>query len=499
MPQRPFTRSLQWLVPPSLDDWVPADHPVRFVADVLDGFDGATWAELGITRTPERRGAPRYAPEVLLALWLYGFSVGIRSSRGLEAACRDQIPFRWLSGNQTPDHNTLFRFLQQHPTAMSALYGQTVRIAVHAGLVDWALQAVDGTKIGANAAVERTVTVEDLDRLEAALDRRIAEVLAETADRQTRDEPGPPTLPPALQEATERQERIAAVRAELAQRTSQTGNLTDPEARLMKTRQGIVPAYNAQAVVSVVPSPASAPAGTPSGRLIVGAAVTTAAHDRGQLPAMIADAAARTGQLAAVTVADKGYFSTAAIAACADADQPVVVPEPTVHRTGAEDLFALADFAYDPVTDTYTCPAGQVLPFRDQRRDGAVQVRRYRAAAATCRTCPLRDQCTRSQRHGRALAVPVGSEHLPAHRAWMATEPAQAASRQRRQLIEPVFGILKEQLRARRFLRRGLGAVQAEWALLCAAFNLRTLTRWWQQAGTAAPGTSRVWGRVSTG
>ena len=489
MPQRPFSRTIQWLVPPSLDDWVPVDHPVRFVAEVLDGFDAATWSRLGITRTPERRGAPRYAPEVLLALWLYGFSVGIRSSRGLEAACRDQIPFRWLSGNQTPDHNTLFRFLQQHPGAMKALYTETVRIAVHAGLVDWALQAVDGTKIGANAAVARSVTAGDLDQLEAELDARIAQVLAETADRQTRDDADPPSLPPELQDAAARKARIAQVRAELGTRTSRTGNLTDPAARLMQTRQGIAPAYNAQAVVSVVPPPASAPVGTPSGRLMVGSAVTTAENDRGQLPAMIAEAAAQTGQVATLTVADRGYFSATALAACVDTGQRVVVPEPTVHRTGASDLFALADFTYDAETDSYTCPAGQALPLRDQRQVGGVQVRRYRAPATSCRGCALRARCTRAQRHGRVLKVPGGSEVLPGHRAWMATETAQQARQQRGRIIEPVFGILKEQLNARRFLRRGLAAVQGEWALLCAAFNLRTLTRWWQLAG--APGGVR--------
>lgn len=492
MPQRPFSRTTQWLLPPSLDDWVQPDDPVRFVADVLDGFDDATWTELGIDRAAARTGAPRYAPEVLLALWLYGFSVGIRSSRGLEAACRNQLPFRWLSGNQTPDHNTLFRFLQQHPQAMKGLYTQTVRIAAHAGLVDWALQAVDGTKIGANAAVERTVTAADLDRLDAVLDGKIATVLAEAADRQVHDEPAPPALPPELQAAAARQARIAAVRiaavrANLAERPSRTGNLTDPEARLMKTRQGIVPAYNAQAVVSAVTPPASAPAGTASGRLIVGAAVTTEANDRGQLPTMVAEATATTGQAAAVTVADKGYFSAAALAACAEAGQTVVVPEPAVHRTGADDLFALTDFVYDEATDTYTCPAGQALPFRDQARVEARLVRRYRAAAAVCRDCPLRSQCTRARHHGRALKVPVGRAALPDHRVWMATEAAQAASRQRKALIEPVFGILKEQLRARRFLRRGLAAVQSEWALLCAAFNLRTLTRWWQQGQVGAP------------
>src|SRR4051812_26913307 len=107
MPQRSFTREQLYLVPPSLEDWLPAEHPARFVAMLLETWDAAAWAELGIARQDAAMGAPRYAPDALLAIWLYGFMSGIRSVRALELACREQIPFRWLSGNQTPDHNTL--------------------------------------------------------------------------------------------------------------------------------------------------------------------------------------------------------------------------------------------------------------------------------------------------------------------------------------------------------------------------------------------------------
>jgi len=114
MPQRLFNRAQVFLVPPSLDDWLPADQPARFVA-------------------------------ALLGIWVYGFMAGIRSTRGLEAACRDQVPFRWLSGNQTPDHNTLARFYQTHQEGMRELFRQTVTVAVRAGLVDWALLATNVT------------------------------------------------------------------------------------------------------------------------------------------------------------------------------------------------------------------------------------------------------------------------------------------------------------------------------------------------------------------
>jgi len=114
MPQRPFSRAQVFLIPPSLDDWLPADHPARFVAVWLDDLTAAEWAELGIDPQPARTGEKRYAPEALLAIWVDGFMTGIRSTRGLEAACRDQVPFRWLSGDQQPDHNTLARFYQRH-------------------------------------------------------------------------------------------------------------------------------------------------------------------------------------------------------------------------------------------------------------------------------------------------------------------------------------------------------------------------------------------------
>src|SRR5680860_922413 len=152
MPQRPFSRDQVFLIPPSLDDWLAADHPARFVAVWLDELTGAEWSALGIDREPARTGEKRYAPEALLAIWVYGFMVGIRSSRALEAACRDQVPFRWLSGNQQPDHNTLARFYQRHRRQLRHLFQRSVQTAVHAGLVDFALQAVDGTKIAANAA-----------------------------------------------------------------------------------------------------------------------------------------------------------------------------------------------------------------------------------------------------------------------------------------------------------------------------------------------------------
>ena len=114
MPRRAFSRDQSYLLPPSLDDWVPADHAVRFVAAFVDGLTAADWAPLEVASTGAWTGAPAYHPEMLLSVWLAGFMSNVRSVRALEAACRDQLPFRWLTGNQLPDHNTLWRFYDGH-------------------------------------------------------------------------------------------------------------------------------------------------------------------------------------------------------------------------------------------------------------------------------------------------------------------------------------------------------------------------------------------------
>ena len=165
MPIREVNREQAWLLPPSLDELLSQDHPARFVSAFVDELDPGWWSELGISLEGDPLGAGAYDPQVLLRVWLYGFMIGIRSSRKLEGACRDQIPFLWLTGMQRPDHNTLWRFYQGHRDDMRGLLRRTVRTAVKAGLIDLALQAVDGSKVGANAAKVRTYCVHTMRRV----------------------------------------------------------------------------------------------------------------------------------------------------------------------------------------------------------------------------------------------------------------------------------------------------------------------------------------------
>ena len=195
MPLRDMDREQMWLLPPSLDELLPLDHPARFVAEFVDALDREGWAELGVEIEGDPLGAPAYHPRALLSVWLYGFMTNVRSCGKLEAACRDQIPYLWLTGWQHPDHNTLWRFYQGHRQGMRELFKRTVRTAVSLELVDLAVQAVDETKTVANAAVSRTYTGEQLRQLLDRVEKAIEEL---EAQNERGEDGGPVHLPEKL-------------------------------------------------------------------------------------------------------------------------------------------------------------------------------------------------------------------------------------------------------------------------------------------------------------
>jgi transposase len=474
MPNRPFGRDQAWLLPPSLADLVPADHPARFVAEFVDGLDGTWWQAFGEDLEGEALGAPAYDPRALLSIWVYGFMTGVRSSRKLELACREQLPYLWLTGMQTPDHNTLWRFYQEHRPQMRELFRQTVRTAVKTGLLLLAVQAVDGTKVGGNAARERTHDAAGLKRLFEKTEAAIADLESQNAA----DQPVPARLPQELAQAEKLRERVREAIAEVSREGGpKRVNLTDADASLMKNRQGFVAGYNAQAVVA----PIEDAEGGVKGQIITAADVVAAATDYGQLLPLRDQAVETTGEQAAVLVADGGYHSGPNLAALAERGQTIVMPESQDRRR--QSPYHKDAFERDPESDSYLCPKGQCLPFlKEVKRRGRAGIRVYGGIASICRGCPAFGVCTTDRRHGRNLEIGPEEEVLRAHRRWMDTEGARAIYRRRKTLIEPVFGIMKEQQGARRFLLRGLANVLGEWLLLTSAFNLRSLWKVWAQA-----------------
>jgi hypothetical protein len=337
------------------------------------------------------------------------------------------------------------------------------------------MQAVDGTKIAANAAGDQTYDGSKLERLLAKTEAAIADL---EAQNEGGDDPPPPRLPTELKRAQVLRERIHQAMDHLAHGHRLTRvNLTDEDAQLMKGRQGILPAYNAQAMVS----PLNHAEACRDGMLITAADVVDRAADTAQLIPMLEQAEEMTGAKASITLADGGYHTAANLQAAERRRDVLVMPER--YHAGVQGPYFKDRFIYDAATDSYLCPQGQRLHFRGLRRNnGKVPgpFRVYAASRTVCRICPAYGVCTKDVHSGRALWIGPADTLLRKHRRWMGTDEAKRWYAWRKVLSEPTFGILKDQLGARRFLLRGLANVRAEFFLLATAFNLRVLFRIWK-------------------
>ena len=336
--------------------------------------------------------------------------------------------------------------------------------------MDLAVQAVDGTKVGANASLYRTYDAEGLRRLLERLEKAIGDL---EAQNEAGEDAAAVHLPGELADKMSLRNRVRQAVDNLAsQERPKRINLTDSDARVMKTRQGVGPGYNAQAMVSPVTRE-----GRVTGMLVTAAEVVDEANDAALLTPMMEQAEEITGVRSQMTLADAGYFAGRHLEECCRRGQKVAMPD---RSKSLDNPYHKDKFAYDEESDTYTCPRGQKLLFVGLKNRGK-KARLYRVASgAVCRECPAFGFCTKDARLGRTLHIGQHDEAIRRHRAWMETEEAKQVYWLRKLLVEPVFGIIKEQLGTRRFLLRGLANVAAEWTMLPTAFNLRTLWRVWR-------------------
>lgn len=449
-----------FLLPPSLDEWVAPDHPVRFVRDLVDSLD---FDELGFRASSDGDvGRPHYAPDLLLKVWLFGWMERTRSSRALERACMRDVAFLWLTGNQHPDHNTLWRFFRDNKPALRKLFKVVVQVAVRAELVGFALHAIDGTKVGAASSMETALHRKTLKEKLAKLDRIIDESIAAT-EAAERTEQATYSMPEALRDAKERKKQVQALLAELD--ASDTNHLhpKEPDARAMRSRQGNKLAYNAQAVVDE------------SSDLIVGAGVSNDETDHGQLVSTLELVAEIAGANAAESVADAGYWSGSELAEAERRHLPVIVAEQAESSAGA---YSKSKFEYDAERNAYVCPRGEVLEHEATNRPTTGKP--YKVYVYRCRneSCPVRSDCTKSKdgrmikrtEHEDALARNAAKQREPAKRALLA---------RRKAIVEHIFAIAKAIDGFWRFSVRGLDGVRAQWALVCTAINVRKLYAFW--------------------
>ena len=453
----------QFLFPPALEDWVPADHPARFLREFVDQLD---LAALGFARPTAVEGRPPYAPSLLLKIWLYGYFHRIRATRKLEAACREHLALLWLTGLIQPDHNSLWRFWRNNQKALRGLFKQSVEVAVRAGAVGLALQAVDGTKIEAAASGYSGWSKEYMEKLLAQLDSALDEVELQIVEANAQVETTPGyRLPAGLAQRQALREQIQQGLAQLAADGREHYHPVEPEARRMKVGSSTRYAYNAQAV-------ADAQEG-----VIVACEASRQETDAGQLVPMIQAARENLGVAAQppTTAADAGYGAGADLQAAVEQGLSVLVP-PAEGKPAHDNPYAGQHFHYDPSQQTVTCPQGKRLAHHGHTTKQGMRVERYRCR---CRDCPVQGDCTRDPK-GRQIEVWPHTAVVQAMRERLRAPALASQFAQRGQIIERVFAQIKHHDGFRRWTVWGLEKVRTQWALLCTTLNLRVLYRRWR-------------------
>jgi transposase len=430
------------LLPPSLNEWLPNDHQVHFFNEVIGELDLS-----GIYGSyQERRGKPPYEPKLMVKILLYAISKRIHSSRKIEAALYDDVAFRYLAGNQQPDHWTISEFRRRHHQALGDLFVQTVTLAGKVGLVNLRHTATDGTKIKANASKHSAMSYGRMQSEEERLRQEIEQELrrmeeTDRAEDKVHGERRGDELPEALSTALKRREAIRNAKAALeeearekackeqAQRGKKAAkagkpykarlnpedakpkaksqrNFTDPDSKIMKNSdKAFIQAYNAQATVDA------------HSHIVVAADVSNLADDNPHLPGQIEQVIANTGLIPREVLADAGYYS-----------------EDNMDYLTGRKISALIPPEKIKHSDWRTMPSPQE---------------------------PIPDTATTKERMRHTLR----------------TEAGRAAYKLRQQSVEPIFGYIKEQLGLRQFLLRGLDKVRSLWRIACAVSNLMKVYR----------------------
>ena len=444
---RPYAPGQGFLLPPSLDDWLPEDHSARVISEVVDEMLDLSDLYASYDST---KGYPPYDPRLMLKVVLYGYSTGVTSSREMERRCVVDVAFRFLSANATPDYRSIARFRRHHLAALEGLFLQVLSLCATAGLVSLGRVALDGTKLRAAASRHKAMSYDRIGPKISQLEEEVAAIVAEaeatdaTEDAVFGEDRRGDELPAELARRESRLAKLraakAAIEAEAAEKAaaqaaerarskgadatevaaaSETAakaavpegraqrNFTDPDARMMKTNDGFHYAYNAQAVVDE------------SHQVVLAVEVTQRAPDVEHFIPMIDRAAENLSAIGEdrspdLVLADAGYCSERNLLAAADASVDVLVATGRL-RNGE-----------------------RIVPPRGR----------------------IPTNATPRERMGRRLRTKTGAAHYARRKA----------------IVEPAFGQMKVKQRAGHLRLRGLEGASGEWTLHAICHNLRKLT-----------------------
>ncbi len=440
----PTDRNTLYLLPPSVQDWLPEDHLARFVVDIVSQLDLRS-----ITDQYGGRGSKAYHPRMLLSLLFYGYATGIFSSRKLEQATYDSVAFRYIAANNHPDHDTIAAFRKRFLQQLKPLFVQILIIAKEMGLLKVGKVSLDGTKVKANASKHRALSWKHACKLEKQIQAEVDELMRLAQEADSSEIPDEMNIPQELLRRQDRLEAIAEAKKKIEQRANErysreveqyeqkvdarkakaeeTGkkprgkdpkpptagprdrdqvNLTDEESRIMPSAEGFKQAYNAQAAVDL------------DTMCVISAHVTQSPNDKQEVNPTLEGLDKLPEQLGKVDtlLADTGYFSEANVNKCIEAE---VTP---LFSTGRQKH-------NQPLQERFTKPE------------------------------PLPDNASPVEKMKYHLKTPEGKQLYG----------------KRKSTVEPVFGIIKHVMGFRQFMLRGYEAVSGEWTLVSIAWNLKRM------------------------
>src|SRR6266853_1331059 len=399
------------LFPEVLDEVVSSEDPVRVIDAFVDTLD---LTALGFSKVEvEGMGRPPYAPGDVLKLYIYGYLHRVRSSRRLEAETQRNVEVMWLINRLTPAFKTIADFRKDHTQAIVSVCRAFTRFCREQSLFGAELLAIDGTKIAAVASRKQVITPKRIEKMNAAIDRKIADYLAamDAADREEPRTAGAPADVAAAIEARKAQKlRLQGQAQELAAGGLKQLVVSEPEAKLMRTPHGHAVAYNAQIAVDA------------KHKLIAAFELTNEGNDYRQLHPMAVQGKQAVGADKVTVVADTGYSNGEHGALCEQEGITAVVPRAETVNPNGPQYFSRDRFSYDSKNDNWRCPAGATLSLF--KTSHTQKKKEYTSRA--CGTCALKPQCTKAARrvivrdfyedarqamHRRAMADPVWMKH----------------------------------------------------------------------------------------
>lgn len=445
------------LLPQSIDEYVAEDNPVRAYDAFVEALD---LHKLRIDINPYKVGNSEYYPKTMLKLLVYGYSYGVKSSRKLERECYHNISFIWLMSGLKPDHKTIAEFRRKNKKALKQVLQQCARICVKLELVAGNVLFVDGTKIRANAARNKTHKKAHYEKLLADIDRRI-EQLIEECESTDQEESGTASYVAMGNELVKSQDLKGKIK-QLLDRFETTDkeqiNQTDPDCAIMHSIQGSHASYNVQSVVD------------DKNGLIVQAEAVNDTNDLNQFSQQIEQANDLLEKPCAVACADAGYANTNELAKIDEQGIKVIVPSKRQALHKEEDQYSKSHFTYDANLDCYFCPEGYRLGYHSTDRETGN--RQYRITNERhCINCKHYGQCTKAKR-GRKIVRLSNEEMKQKLEAQYQETTSQEIYNRRKCRAEHPFGHIKRNLKTDGFLLRGQDGVQAETSLLATCFNI---------------------------